>query len=216
MELLEHFKDTYHRENERTKNINDGLSIPIGIITLLATGVTFYVSNFDFTGNVILTILFLVFVVTGAVFLGIAIYDLHSAYDITIVNPTLSYKLLPTAEVQEEYYDELKQSYIHVGQTEDEAAANANEDLCAYLQGKYIEYSSNNLLINDKAEELVTRSKRQILMALIFLIVAFIPYSIHNALKPEKASKTEIVKSVPLSLDSSALKSINHVGQNEK
>lgn len=210
MELLDHYKDTYHRENERSKALQDSLSIPIGIISVLTTLLTFYLFNFDFKYKTWLSLWFLLSLATGTLFLVLAGWRIYLAYNITSINPTVSYKLLPVAEEQRIYFDSVKAYYITQGEAEDIANISANKDFQSYLQDLYIEYGSNNNDVNATIYGFITTAKRNILISLVIFLLAVVPYGINYENKPSSSTKFEIIKSVPLQLDTNTIKTLKH------
>lgn len=210
MELFDHFKETYHKENERTKALQDSLSIPIGIVSVLTTLLTFYFFNFDFKYSILWTGIFIAFLVFGALFLAFAVRNIYNAYNITSVDTSLAYKLLPVSQEQITYFNELKQYYIGTGQTLQEAETSANDDFKEYLQKLYIEYGSNNNDINATTYGYITSAKGNILISLLIFLITAIPYGINYEFKPSSSTKFEIIKSIPLQLDTTTIKFLKH------
>jgi len=210
MDLFEHFKETYHKENERTKIIQDGLTIPIGIISVLTTLITFYLFNFNYFSFILVVIIFIGLVASGSIFIVLGVVNIYKAYNITTVNPSLSYRYLPVAKEQENYLLELREYYKKEGLTEKDVEANAMRDFKDYLQEFYVKSATNNTDINLTTNDFLTKSKGNTFIALILLISAGIPYGINYAYKPENINKFEIIKSVPLQLDSNTIKTLKH------
>lgn len=202
VDIFEHYKETYHNEIKRRGDLYGELSIPIGLITVLATGVFYYFTNFDFKDNVTASVIFVILLIAGACCLIMAMYYLLESYNITHDSPESEYDYLAYASDQRKYYDDLKASFKEAGNDDEISEQEAIKGFEKYLLDKYINAAAKNTGLNDLRAAHLFKCKRFILMALIVLLTAFIPYSINFFVKGKSNNKIEVTKSVILLPDS--------------
>lgn len=202
MDIFEHFKNTYHKEVERRATLNGELTIPIGLITVLATGIFYYLTNFDFSNNRLVTVLFVILLLAGSVLLGAAVYFLLESYNITHAGQQNEYDYLAYPDEQRKYYNDLKAVYIKAGNDDETSETEANKEFEKYLLDNYINATTKNTRLNDTRSAHLFTSKRFILWALIVLIVAFIPFGVNFFVKAKPTAQINATKSVILLPDS--------------
>ena len=196
MDKFEHYKDSYHKENERTKGHMESLSLPLGIITVLGTIITYYLSNFDYQYDHRLKVVFLIIISLGGLFLLVAIAYLWSAFHITWVKHDWAYYYLPPLDIQEQYYNGLVSFYAAPEFESQDRKSLVNKEFCKYLEDTYITDAANNIRINDKTAEYIYKGKRYIFLSMACLMFTLAPFGINYALKPDKPTLIEIKKSV--------------------
>lgn len=210
MNRLEIYKEIYQKEIERRGELNNDVSIPIGIISILATGYFFYISNFDFKlyDNLLLhklnTLFFVILLTIGVIILLKSIYFLLKSY--TLFRKKNIYYYLASPNEIEKYYCDYEKYFIDTGSLSDEAKLKANDELEKYFILAYNRTSMNNTSINDERATYLHNSKRYIVYSLIILLIAFLPYMINNFTKDDKINKIEVQKEIKIVSDSLIMK----------
>jgi hypothetical protein len=200
MNRLETYKDFYQKEIERKSQLNNELSIPMGLISLLATGIFFYLTSFDFSCDKILYLLFIALLIIGTFFLIRSIYFLLRSY--LLLTRIVKYDYLAYPNDIDDFYQNYKDYQIVLGDAEAEAVEKANEALESYFIEAYLRTTTQNMSINDERSANLFKCKRQILYTLIILLVAFLPYIFNNFTKKERVPKVEISNEIVLNCDS--------------
>jgi len=193
---LETYKEIYQKEIERRAGLNNDLSIPIALISFLSTGAFFYLSNYNFSDNKALAVIFISLISCGGGFLLFSIVYLLQSYLLLTKKGTYDYLAFPN-EI-DDYFKKVKDYYIGLGQKEADAIQNSIIALEEYFLAAYIRTSSKNMSINDRRAADLFRCKRQILYSAIALIIAFVPYLYNFYTKQEKIPKVQIVNNAPV------------------
>ena len=163
--------------------------IPIGLISLLATGVFFYLTNFKIQRRCKLFCIytFLCFLLLSVVCLVKSIYYLLRSY--LLLTEEVEYDFLAYPNEIEKYFQDYKKYWLDLGHTEDESSKKAGEELEKYFAAAYIRTATKNMSINDVRSTNLYKCKKQILFSLITLLLAFLPYIYDNFTKKKKFPK---------------------------
>ena len=122
MEFFEFYKELYLTENNRRNEVQSALSIPIGIVTALVTGMYFLISNFDYKISLCLNIIFYPLCLISTTWIIFSICYLIRAFgglDLTLIlhkkdkgnKPKTDYKGLPYAKQLNDWYSDLQEYY---------------------------------------------------------------------------------------------------------
>src|ERR1700733_12222758 len=103
------YQNYYFRELDGRNVIHSSLSIPIGLITTLAGGGSFLITNFEYHISLWLTIPFIAAMGVGLAYLVLSVYNLINVY----MNIPGGYKYISIADNDdiEKYRQELKAYY---------------------------------------------------------------------------------------------------------
>ncbi len=201
MNRLDIYKEFYQKEFERKNELGNSLTIPIGIISVLATGIYFYLSTFDFNTNRILTDIFILLLLAGTFYLLRSIYYLLRAY-LVLQKKETPYAYLAFPESLEDYFQRFKLHYIGTGLSEKQAEQKSHLKLKEYLTERYCKTTTENMKINDERSANLFLCKKQILFSLGILLASFIPFVFNYFIKSEKNQKIEVVSGIKLNYDS--------------
>lgn len=198
---LEFYREIYYKEIERKCDLNNDLSLPIGIISILSTALFFFLSTFDYKLSVIYTSFFSAFALLGIISIVTSIVFLILAYDSHPWAKPYDYLGYPNqiSEFHSDYIKYFEETEANNSAVEDKA----DTELVNYLLKAYIRTSTINMVKTDARSSQLHKSKSYLLLSFILLLLAFIPYIINNLCKPETTHKVEIAKMPKNDLDTS-------------
>ncbi len=173
---LEFYLNWYDKEAERRTDLDNSLSIPIGLLTV-TYGADFYLLvQYNFHCSSLLTNVFLVALI-GVSFISscITAFFLFDSYHHFFKGYT--YKAFPFAtELHKhkidlvEYYQKYANSFPNT---------TGKEKFEEYLVLKLTEYLDRNAYINDKKSKAIHLAKGYILIAILSLVLAVVPFIIN-------------------------------------
>jgi hypothetical protein len=175
------FRDMYWKEFDRKDKINANLSLPAGILTVLAGVEAFYMQNFPFPKWTLCTISFVVLSVALFISIAFAVYYFIRAYHLGY-----AYGYIPNAEEIAKYASDLKKYYESIQSTDiDEKVEN---DLRVFLTAEYSKYGTINTQNNDEKSKYLHHANIAISISLIFLFLSLFPFYIvyHSTSKIQK------------------------------
>lgn len=179
-ERFEFYKEYYFRELDRRNQLNSSLSIPIGLITGLAGGVSYLLTNFDYAIRFWLSIPFVVVTGGGIIFLLLSIYNLIIAY--TNFPRPYNYMLIADVDVIEKYHQDLKAYYIANPGVED----TSEKEFENYIVSEMVVNTGNNQKNNKKKTKFSYNCEKYLIRALMLISLSLPFFSINYALKPGK------------------------------
>lgn len=168
MNWLDFYKEFYFQELERKYSLMRSMSVPIGIATLLSSGLLVLTGRLDrITGIVDLALLLLL--CCTALLLLLAIYFMKCAYF------NHAYHYLPTTLQIATHQKNLQHYYI--GQQEDpdeqeQALQLAERETISFLTEAFAESAHHNTLVNDKRSRLLFWANASLSGALLLLVLA--------------------------------------------
>lgn len=195
LELLEKkSEERYYKEHERNAQINNSLSIPIGIIVALLGVVGFFLLSIPF--KIINTpIAWIVLGLFIVVFIKLIFCLSRAIYFLSKVFLGLRYAYMPNPRRICNYAKRLEKHY------ESQQAKNVDEavegKVREFLVDAYCRSTDNNIKLNVEKGFYLTEAKKYIIIALVFLMVSSIPFVIlHYREKnlSEDVQKVEIVE----------------------
>lgn len=168
IDLREFYKDYYDKTLERKNEINNSLSVPIGIITALIAALFYALTTFDFQLSWVISVVFTllsliaVFLLSSSVYYLIrALSDFHDGYD---------YAYLDNANALNEYYESLIRYYISLPGN---PAANSTEQ----AKIKFSDHVTQNLIyciiINHSNNNSKSQHRYKCYKYIIYSIVTF-------------------------------------------
>ncbi len=183
MDLHEFYKEHYFYEAERRHKMTSALNIPIAIITALA-GASMVIAQdvkvpFRFIELCQIGLLF-----TSVIAISLAIYYLIRSYF------NYSYGYIATTEQLRQYYHKLSDYYQG---TNTQSNQSAKTDFEEFVNCEYAKYAHQNALNNDQKAYFIHRANGFIIIALIVVFIASLPYVIRTIGAPSKIQKIEIV-----------------------
>lgn len=185
MNLTEIFSQHYFHELERKDNLNNALTIPIGIVSIIFGALLIIVKEIENPYSIF------EYVQIGC--LGLTLFAVLFATGF-ICRTLMGYQywMIPTMEVIQKYKIELKEYYEKLGKPPNEASLLANTDTVNYTSNLYIEYANINSVTNDKKSFVLFKTNFAILLAVFFLSISSAPYLIKIIKNPNSPQKVEI------------------------
>jgi len=134
---FEYYKENYYRELNIKSEINNSLSLPIGIISGIIAGMFYLFSNFDFRYAGLLNAIFILFLSLDFIFLIISIYYLIKAY--SDFPKGYEYALLPDTNEIDLYETQLKTYY-----SDNKILDKSKDDVKEYILSQMIMNTGQN------------------------------------------------------------------------
>lgn len=203
MNRLDTYKEFYQKEIERRSQLNNDISIPLGIISILGTGISFYLMNFDFSYSKTINWIFIIMMFLSTFCLLGSVYFLLKSYQVLQTNRVYDYLAYPN-EI-EEYYKKLTEYYLMLNGNVQIVSDKTNEDFERYFIDAYLRTSTHNMTINDERTTNLYLCKRKLLYCVIFILCSFIPFLYVNYKEEKKIDKIQITNPIQIKLDSSLI-----------
>lgn len=179
------FKELYWKELDRKDKINSNLSLPAGIITVIAGVDAYYIQHFPSHRCELWNISFVVLSILLAISIAFAVYYFFRAYHLGH-----AYGYIPTPNEIARYASDLKNYYMSIKEPNvDEVVEN---DLRIFLASKYSEYGTINTQNNDEKSKYLHRTNVAISISLIVLLLSLFPFYMINHLTSQ-TQKIEMV-----------------------
>lgn len=175
---LEFYKEFYFREHDKRNEINDSLSLPIGLITALIAGTFYLLTTFDYSVFSWLLIVFLAIVSIGFVFLILSIYFLIKAYSNFPVG--YEYMKIPDVDLIEKYREDLKKHYA-----EEKKEDISEKEVEEYVLQEIIRNTGDNQRNNKEKAKFRYNCEYYLIISLIILGASLPFYGINYASKSE-------------------------------
>lgn len=186
MNRYEFFKELYFKELDKRNEINNSLSLPIGLITAVVAGIFYLLTNFDYRYYFIITILFSVAVIAAISFLVASIYHLIKAY--TDFPKGYEYSLIADANDIEDYYKQLKEFYS----VNPSSINTADHELESYVLTEIIKNTDDNQKNNKRKNKFRYNCEKYLIAAFILLCLSLPFFGINYALKTDKKEPIEV------------------------
>lgn len=183
MDRFEFYKELYHKENDRKTEITNSFSIPIAIITALATAFFYLLINYEFDVFPFVDGCFVFLLIITAVLIVFSCFYLIRAFN--SINRGFEYKGLPYAEELENWHSDLLTYY-------ENNEVKANEDFQNGVIGHLIESIQHNTYTNDIKHSFIYKSKSFMSIGIVFISLTSIPFFINFYTKPSKVTTTEL------------------------
>jgi hypothetical protein len=178
MNRLDFLIDWYHKENERHSNLNNSLSIPIGILTGLFALFFFLVKEFSFKSesHFYIKLLFVSFLILACICWLLVVFNLFCSYNNLFKG--YEYKGLPYPTILNEQYENLEK---FVSENKDEL--DSDDTAQNFYESQLIEMLSDdlnrNLANNDIKSRYLHIAKKYLLGCIIAVIVSAVPFMVN-------------------------------------
>ena len=185
MSLRELYQQHYFHEAERRDQINNSIAIPLGIVSVVSGAFVVVAKEIDspFDCSEKLQLFFLV--VTGIAIVG-AVFFLVKAYW------GYGYGHVPRANELKKYRDDLKNYYVSIGKSEDDARVLSEEEALDYIDSEYASNAEKNAENNDKKSANLFKANGFTIASIVFLVLSAVPYIINSIQQPNEVQKFEI------------------------
>lgn len=179
------FKDMYWKELDRKDRINSNLTLPAGILTVLAGVGAYYIQHFPSPQWELWTISFVVLSLFLCITIVFAVYYFSRAYHLGS-----AYGYIPTPKEIAQYILDLKNYYASIKEPNIDELV--EDDLRIFLVSKYSEFGTMNTQNNDEKSKYLHRSNVMISISLVILFFSLFPfYMVYHS--DSKMQKSEIV-----------------------
>lgn len=175
------FKDMYWKELDRKDKITSNLSLPAGILTVLAGVAAYYIQHFPSPRWDPWIISFAVLSTFLCISIVFAVYYFFRAYHLGY-----AYGYIPTPNEITSYALDLKKYYASI--QEPDIDKMVENDLRVFLTSIYSEYGTINTQNNDEKSKYLNCSNIAISISLIVLFISLGPFYIvyHSDSKIQK------------------------------
>lgn len=192
MDQFDFYKELYTTENDRRITVNDSLSIPIAIVTALVSILFYLLTTFDYGQTGWPKWAFLLLAIVSVVLVAISVYSLIRAFS----NMTYGYeyKGLPYPQELLDWHMQLTAHYTKYTSN----ATRADEEYRDYLIRKFAEHANFNMKVNDQKTKHVFTAKRFMVLGLVGIATACVPFAFNYFHKVPDVHKVEIVTTNPI------------------
>lgn len=198
MRLSELYQQHYFYEIERRDKLNNFLSIPLGVVSIITGALIIIAKEIDAPFDVVEWFQIIVITLTAFSILYASIY-------ISLAYRSVVYFYIPMVGDVKKYYEDLVGHYISIKKTQDESEEIAEKETLDYIYKSYSVNSDINTKNNDKKSLFVSRANKAIFLSFVLLIFAATPYVINAIVQPSEIQKVELVNVKDLSLCQSAI-----------
>lgn len=185
MDLRDLYQTHYFHETDRRDQINNSLTIPLGVISLVSGAFLIVAKEIDYPFNFseILQLHFLGFtallLILAAIFLGRAYWGYGYAH-------------MPRAEEIRQYCGKLKDHYLKLNHSVEDATKLANEETLQYVDSQYSTNSELNAENNDIKSANLFKANGFTMASVVFLVISAVPYVINSIEEPSEIHKIQI------------------------
>ena len=193
MDLREFYQTHYFHETDRRDQINNSLTIPLGVISLVSGAFLVIAKEIDYPFNFseIIQLSFLgltaLVLISAAVFLGRAYWGYGYAH-------------MPRTEEIRQYYENLKNHYVNLKHSEEDAIKLAHEETLQYVDSQYSVNAEQNAGNNDIKSANLFKANGFTMASVVFLVISAVPYVINTIVDPSEVQKVEISNLKELSM----------------
>ncbi|MES0491407.1 MAG: hypothetical protein ABUK01_15540 [Leptospirales bacterium] len=177
--LLEHLRKEYELSFDRKDSLNRALNIQIFLFTISGTGIAYMLQNYPIINQSSILYYY-------SILLVITFFLIRSSYYFIKGMWGHTYSYIATPEQIVNYVDDLNQYNEKV---DEEKKKNVETITTEMLIKLYAKSATKNIKSNELKGKLHNASIRMIIIANIFLIVSFIPYTFLK-----KSEKVQIIK----------------------
>ncbi|MGB2833543.1 MAG: hypothetical protein WBC07_11360 [Methylotenera sp.] len=193
MSLRELYQTHYFYEIDRRDQINNSLTIPLGVISLVSGAFLVIAKEIDYPFNTSEAIqlhllgLTAVALILAAIFMGRAYWGYGYAH-------------MPRAEEIRQYCESLKNHYINLNYTLDDAKKLADEETLQYIDSQYSVNAERNAENNDIKSANLFKANGFTMASVVFLVISAAPYVINSIEEPSEIQKVQITNLKELSM----------------
>lgn len=180
MDKFDFYKELNLKEEDKKNQINNSLSLPIGIITGLVAGLFYFLTAFDFNLSFWDSIVFSLITLTSIFFLGASIFHLIKSY--SNFHKGYDYAYLADANDLDNYYKELKKYY----ETNPTLTDTSETEFKQYIFKELVKNTDLNQKNNKKKNKHRFNCEKHLITAFLFLCLNLFPFGYNYALKKDK------------------------------
>jgi hypothetical protein len=174
---FEFYKEFYFKELDVRNEINNSLSLPIGLISGLVAGVFYLLTNFDCKCSTWLTVLFGAAIIAALIFLVVSIYHLIKAY--SDFPKGYDYNVLPDINDIEDYRQQLTLFYDDITSTE-----MVDKEMSDYILSEMISNTGGNQKNNKRKMKYRYNCEKYLITSFIMVCISLPFFCFNYVLKP--------------------------------
>jgi hypothetical protein len=176
------YEKLYETEWQRREHLQAALSIPLGILVLLGSGLLVLVRQFDTRDAVLKLVFWPTFVLACAAFATATYMVVRSFYGYV-------YSRIPLPSELYRHHEALKAHYEALGKP-----SLADQEFELYLMRRYINAGDRNSVHNANRGEYLHKANRSIVLALSATALCAVPYAIAVRATRSEPQRVEIVR----------------------
>jgi hypothetical protein len=186
MNLRDFYKCQYELEITRKTDLTASLSIPLGVVSLLAGALALMAKslNAPLTAWDWVTLGFICLATVACILVGFFLYRAHSAFE---------YAYLPTSMELDTFYKGLLTFNKEVGHDDKAAEETAEQDTLAYIDEQYKSNASINAENNHRKSGYQYISNKALMFAVVLTSTTGILYIVNSIWGPTAVQRVEIV-----------------------
>lgn len=186
MNQFDFYKEFYFKELDSRSDINNSLSLPIGLITALVAGNFYLLTNFDYKYSLLFTLFFTIIIMSGLFFLSASVYQLIKSYS----DFPRGYKYLILADTNdlENYNQKLKD--FHAQNPDSEGTS--YQEFEDYILGELIKNTDANQKNNKRKYNFRYNCEKYLITAFVAIYISLPFFAINYAFKDKKKDSTDI------------------------
>lgn len=170
MERFEFYKEQHLKEEDKKNEINNSLSLPLGVISGLVVALFYIITSFDYKISLIVNLIFLLLASIAIVFLLIATYHLIKAY--TNFHNGYDYHYLPDTEELDKYYTDLDKYYNEHSSIEN----NSSREFKDYIISCFVKTTDKNQKNNKQKSYHRYLSLKHLINSLLVIVLVLFPF----------------------------------------
>lgn len=198
MNLREFYQTHYFHETDRRDQINNSLTIPLGVISLVSGAFLVIAKEIEypFNSSEIIQLHFLgltaLTLTLAAVFMGRAYWGYGYAY-------------MPRTEEIRQYCESLKKHYLSLNYSVADATNLADEETLQYVDSQYSVNAERNAENNDIKSANLFKANGFTMASVVFLVISAVPYVVNSIEEPSEVQKVQItnLKELPMTTPNS-------------
>lgn len=183
---FEFYKENYFKELDKRNEINNSLSLPIGLITAIVAGIFYLLTNFDYKYSLFLALIFSATILISLCFLIISVYHLIKAY--SDFPKAYYYAILPDTNEIENYYQELKKFYSSNTSVTD----TSEQEVENHILTEMIKNTGENQKNNKRKSKFRYDCEYYLIATLISICLVLPFFGINYAYKPNNKEPIEV------------------------
>lgn len=172
MLILDFYRESYHSELENKEKINNRITVPISIVTLLIGSLFFYFDKIDKINSDVSKVFFILFLGMSVIAILFSIFFLFKAYY------GYQYDYIPLISEIKNFEDLLYAYHINDGKTEQQAGEFTKRDVELFLAKVYVKSTTNNMIENERKLKYLRHAGWSLSVVLLTAVLAFMPYSL--------------------------------------
>ncbi|WP_461095394.1 hypothetical protein [Spirosoma gilvum] len=168
------------------------MSIPLAVITALATGIYLLITSFSYDLNSTCSVCFAIpITISGLSILGSIFYLVRAFVD---VSKSYEYTGVASPGFLYDWHQKLKEYYQEYFADQPDFETLADDHFKKQLIGEYIKHTDHNQYVNDQKHARIFQSKVCLIICLSSAIFSLIPFGYNFFNKKDDVHKVEIVK----------------------